>query len=672
METIKNKINSGWLVIFLFVLIFSSSQLSAQGYHDPLIDSMISKITLQSICRIVHELTGDTSTIIGGVPYTILTRAWEYEGNQKAAQYIFEKFVSFGYTPRYQTFSETGKNVIAVKTGTKYPNKQFIICGHYDSYPFAPRSIGADDDATGVCGVLEAARVMAPYNFDYTVIFVAMDEEERWLFGSLAYADTALVHGDSIISAINLDMTAYDANNDSKADIITNTPSTPIANIVCAAFMEYMPELNTAVVNSPNSASDHAAFWQKGFKAVWPWENDINPNVNSMRDTITHFNYSYFLRFTRAAVASLIVLAKDYIIYIAHDSLKSTGDTSARVVNAVITSTHPVGRDVVSRKRSAPRLYWKVGNGSFSWGYPFYNNLDTFKFLIPGQQLGSTVYYYLAAQDSLGTIMASLPPGGRGIGPPGIIPPPNLFEYQILKQMSICSNSIPKTLPPKTIAYDTIRIPEQGTIQDFNLNLTVYHTNDSDLFIWVTRPGVPMVQLSTGNGGDGDNYFNTTFDDEASIPITQGTPPFIGTFKPEQNLSALDKYYLQGDWILRVYNNSSAVTGNLASWCLNFIYYDPIGITNNQIPVKSSLSQNYPNPFNSSTRINFSVIKHSNVKVAVYDILGRELILLANGNCEAGDYNVTFNAANFSSGLYLYSLYLDGILFGTRKMILIK
>jgi subtilisin-like proprotein convertase family protein len=672
MKTIKHQAKSFRGTVFLLVLMIFPPQLSAQSCYNELVDTMISGISMQSISKIVHELTGDTSTIIGGLPYTILTRAYNYPGNQMAAQYILEKFASFGYTPSFQTFSETGKNVIAVKTGIRYPNKQFIICAHYDSYPFEPRSIGADDDATGVCGVLEAARVMAPYDFDYTVIYVAMDEEERWLLGSGAYADTALLRNDSIMNVINLDMTAYDANHDGRLKVITNNPSIYYANAVNSAFMIFQPELSPIVSVEPNAASDHYSFWERGFKAVWPFESDVNPYINSMYDTITHFNYDYFLKMTRGAAASLIVLAKDYIININHDPLQSTADTSARIVNAVITSNHPIARNWISRKRYAPRLYWKIGDGLFSWCNAFYTNLDTFKFLIPGQQLGTTVSYYISAQDSLGTMVGSLPGGAKGLSPPGTIPPASLFVYRILKRMNICSNIISKNIPPRVLTLDTILVTEPGSIEDYDLNLTIYHQNDSDLYIMLIRPGETQLQLSTGNGGNGQNYFNTTFDDEAAVPITEGTAPFIGSYRPETPLSTYDQLLMEGYWVLRIYNNSQTITGQLVNWCLIFDYYDPIGLTNNQIPVKSSLSQNYPNPFNSSTKINFSIPKRSHIKIAVYDVLGRELKLLANENHEPGDYSVTFNATNFSSGLYLYSFYLDGVLFGTKKMILVK
>jgi hypothetical protein len=178
--------------------------------------------------------------------------------------------------------------------------------------------------------------------------------------------------------------------------------------------------------------------------------------------------------------------------------------------------------------------------------------------------------------------------------------------------------------------------------------------------------------LSTSNGGTGDHYINTTFDDEALIPITLGTPPFTGSFIPQQTLSAYDTLSMQGIWVLKIFNASSTITGQLVNWCLNFEYYDPVSIKNNQIPLTISLSQNYPNPFNPGTKINYSLGKSSDVRIIVYDALGREVSTLVSGNHTAGNYMTAFSSDYLSSGLYYYSMYIDGELYGSKKMVIIK
>ena len=101
----------------------------------------------------------------------------------------------------------------------------------------------------------------------------------------------------------------------------------------------------------------------------------------------------------------------------------------------------------------------------------------------------------------------------------------------------------------------------------------------------------------------------------------------------------------------------------------------PIAVRQNShnIPMKFDLLQNYPNPFNPDTKIKFKVPDNNkNVKLIVYDILGREEAVLVNENLRAGDYEATFSGSNLSSGVYFYVLYQDSRLIKSQKMLLVK
>ena len=91
----------------------------------------------------------------------------------------------------------------------------------------------------------------------------------------------------------------------------------------------------------------------------------------------------------------------------------------------------------------------------------------------------------------------------------------------------------------------------------------------------------------------------------------------------------------------------------------------------NQLPTEFSLGQNYPNPFNPTTTIKFALPKESKVKIAVYDILGRLVTNLVNGEFEAGYHKVTFNASYLSSGVYLYRIEA-GDFVNVKKLVLLK
>lgn len=98
----------------------------------------------------------------------------------------------------------------------------------------------------------------------------------------------------------------------------------------------------------------------------------------------------------------------------------------------------------------------------------------------------------------------------------------------------------------------------------------------------------------------------------------------------------------------------------------------PIGIIQISSIVKEfSLSQNYPNPFNPTTKINFSIPKSDYVSLRVYDMLGREVSILVNGQLTAGEYQADFNAIGLSSGMYYYSL-RAGDFVDVKKMVLVK
>ncbi len=83
----------------------------------------------------------------------------------------------------------------------------------------------------------------------------------------------------------------------------------------------------------------------------------------------------------------------------------------------------------------------------------------------------------------------------------------------------------------------------------------------------------------------------------------------------------------------------------------------PVGITpTSSIAEDYKLNQNYPNPFNPSTNISFSIPKNANVRIVVYDMLGKEIATLVNKELLAGSYSVDFNAAGLSTGVYFYKL----------------
>jgi hypothetical protein len=90
-----------------------------------------------------------------------------------------------------------------------------------------------------------------------------------------------------------------------------------------------------------------------------------------------------------------------------------------------------------------------------------------------------------------------------------------------------------------------------------------------------------------------------------------------------------------------------------------------------EVPTEYALYQNYPNPFNPSTTIEFDIPERTNVKLIIYDILGREIETLIDKELEPGKYKFNFNATNLPTGVYFYTLKTPKFI-KTNKMLLIK
>jgi hypothetical protein len=92
---------------------------------------------------------------------------------------------------------------------------------------------------------------------------------------------------------------------------------------------------------------------------------------------------------------------------------------------------------------------------------------------------------------------------------------------------------------------------------------------------------------------------------------------------------------------------------------------------NERIPTGFNIYENYPNPFNPTTEIRYDVPTLSNIRITVYDIIGRHVRTLVNAENTPGHYTVTFDASNLASGLYLYRM-IAGNFEQAHHMMLIK
>jgi len=428
---------------FLALYIFTSSV-----YPQGVLQNIINQVNVDSALYFVKELSGAVPTTIGGLPYTIQSRHKNSAGNDKAMQYIQEKLNSYGLTTFIQTFSSTGKNVYGVQTGTEFPNQKYIICAHFDDMPSGAIAPGADDNGSGTAAVIEAARVLKNYSFPYTIVYALWDEEEQGLVGSAYYANQASLAGDSILGVINLDMIAWDSNNDNKVRVHTKNLGTSydISNKMIELNQTYSIGLTTVIKDPGITASDHASFWNAGYSAILLIEDDLsdfNSYYHTVNDLWTHINIPYFGRCVKASVATLASFAMNLNMTIQHTPAASINHTGDIQLTAFVATGLTIGTG-----NAAPRLYYRVNSGSgYSQffnvtGVPSIKESQSYTFTIPGQSIGSAIEYYIAAQDADGSIVATLPKGGGGFNPPGSTPPATFYRFFIAPETYVLSDSL--------------------------------------------------------------------------------------------------------------------------------------------------------------------------------------------------------------------------------------
>ncbi|WP_196890473.1 M28 family peptidase [Aureivirga marina] len=261
------------------------------------IESLINQTSLDNMTTYVRELSGEDPTVVNNENVTITHRvSYAGSGNNLAADYIVEKLNETGLTVTVQNYSSTGRNIYATQLGTVNPNDIYIVCAHYDAVSY----FCADDNASGVAGVLETARILSEQCFENTIIYALWDEEENGLKGSNYFSDYFFSQNKNIVGVVNIDMMGYDGDNDKvfDIDINNNTTSTQIKDDLISIVDDYDLDIIPLVVNPGTYASDHASFWSNSYGAVLlgeSWENDdITPGYHSSSDRISLFNMPYF------------------------------------------------------------------------------------------------------------------------------------------------------------------------------------------------------------------------------------------------------------------------------------------------------------------------------------------------------------------------------------------
>ena len=250
-------------------------------------------------------------------------------------------------------------NVVAVQRGTKYPNRYIIMSGDIDSRVSDPNdytsdSPGANDNATGMAGAMEAARVLSKYKFESSIVYLGLSGEEQGLFGGQGFAKYAKDNNWQIIGVLNNDMIGnikgVDGVIDNRTFRIFSEPITTdetdaeklarqararrfyggevdgisrqLARYVYTTTKTYMPEMNPMMVyrlDRFGRGGHHRPFNDLGFAGIRIMEAHENytqqhqdirtENGIDYGDTFEHVNFPYCKKLTAVNAITMASLA---------------------------------------------------------------------------------------------------------------------------------------------------------------------------------------------------------------------------------------------------------------------------------------------------------------------------------------------------------------------------
>jgi Zn-dependent M28 family amino/carboxypeptidase len=245
-------------------------------------------------------------------------------------------------------------NVVAVQKGTKFPNRYIIMSGDIDSrasntMDFKTDAPGANDNASGMAGTIEAARVLSKYKFESSIIYVGLSGEEQGLFGGAGLARYAKKKGWNIIGVLNNDMigniTGVDGVIDNRTFRIFSEPvpaneterqlrarrfyggevdgiSRQLARYTHKMTKTYMPEMNPMMIyrlDRFGRGGHHRPFNDLGFAGIRIMEAHENytqqhqdirvENGIKYGDTFEHVNFDYAKKLTAVNAITMANLA---------------------------------------------------------------------------------------------------------------------------------------------------------------------------------------------------------------------------------------------------------------------------------------------------------------------------------------------------------------------------
>ena len=227
----------------------------------------------------------------------------------------------------------------------------------------------------------------------------------------------------------------------------------------------------------------------------------------------------------------------------------------------------------------------------------------------------------------------------------------NLYSQEI----KLSENKLEYFFDSTFTGYDTILVYNKG-IDSLTID-SIYSKNNFGYFLKVLYQDSSFI-YAVFNGYD---PLNISIKSNDSLKFIFGYPDFCPICKQSVEIAS--------------FSDTIVVHSNSLANKYTYIFVEGDGSTdvkdNKTLPTEFILYQNYPNPFNPRTIIEFNIKNSSNVKVIVYDVLGNYITSLLNDYKNPGRYKLAFNGENLSSGIYFYSIIVNGIT-KTKSMILLK
>lgn len=687
---------------------------AAPAQADPFIQTLVDSVSIDRINATVQRMQDFVNRYALG------------DSVYSARDWVVSRFHAAGIdSVTLQPFDSLyAENVVAVKPGVGHPERQVVIGAHYDSisrnFDVCP---GADDDASGVACLLECARLLAPHDFDYTIVFVAFCGEEEGLVGSEAYAAAAAARGDDVVGMIQVDMIGYVLSGDATdLDIVSNESSQWLRDLLMDVAGLYHPGIPVVDGSLPGGAnSDHASFWRHGYDAIMFWEDTGNhsPYIHTENDVVgLSYNSPALAKGSvRTAVATLATLADPFRVVVLHTPLANTTEVhTSHAVDVDILHAAPLDADslVVVYTVSGVDVAGSAGapavSGPFTAPLIYLGHDNAYEAHIPPVSAGAVVDYYIDAADVNGAhgYNPRTAPADRHrfvVGTPTVVIEDD-FETDTGWTAGLSGdnavNGVWERAAPVTVLYsNTVVVPDSdhtaapGTMCYVTQNAEPGNVQSiTDVDNGRTTLLSPSYDLS-GYGNAWVVYYrwytnDTGFnkDDTWRVDVSNdGGASWVNiesTEDSERDWVRVERYLgdfvaLTGDVRLRFVADdtlSSSIVEALVDDFQIVTYTGDAVTTKGDSPPGVTLGQNYPNPFNPGTTIPLRVSPGARATLRIYDVAGRLVATLLDNEPVAGARTVGWNARDrfgndVASGVYFYRLDSAGHRL-TRKMIVLR